>query len=187
MRFPTRYNPKQRADEMKYTYGRGIRDQKVICIDQNNTNLGLLDTRDALQLAQKANLELVIVSHGKDGRPSTARILDFSKYKYEQEKREKQVKKKQRENEIKLKEVKLRPSTGDNDLQIKANQLKEFLDEGNRVKVTIMFKGREMAHKEVGMETLTKFVSMICGQIDGQTSMSGKNLSAILVKKVSSN
>jgi translation initiation factor IF-3 len=183
LRFPTRYNPKQRADEMKYVYGRGIRDQKIICIDQNNTNLGLLDTRDAIQLAQKVNLELVIVSHGRDGKPSTARILDFSKYKYEQEKREKQVKKKQRENEIKLKEVKFRPSTGENDLQIKATQLKEFLDEGNRIKVIVMFKGREMAHKEVGMETMTKFISMIGGQIDGQTSMSGKNLSAIIIKK----
>ena len=186
MRFPTRFN-KNARDETKYIFGRFIKDQQVLCIDQDNKNLGLIDTRDALQLAKDAGLELVVVSQGQNGRPSTARILDFSKYKYEKEKQEKQTKKKQRENAIKIKEVKLRPATGDNDLQVKANQLKEFLQEGNRVKVTVLFKGREMAHREIGMDTLKRFAIIISAQFDGDPSITGRNLIAWLIKKAESN
>lgn len=165
----------------KYIFGRFIRDRQVLCIDHNNNNLGLIDTVEALQIARNENLELVMVSQGKKGFPSTCRILDFGKYKYEQEKKEKVAKRKQRDNAIKTKEVKFRPTTDDNDLKIKAQQLSEFLSEGNKVKVTVVFKGREIVHKDRGIDALHKFASMISGNFDGEISMTGRNLVAFII------
>ena len=173
----------QKKDTFKYIFGRFIRDQRVLCIDHNNNNLGLIDTRDALQKAKEAGLELVLVSRGKDGKPSTCRILDFGKYKYEQEKKEKAVKKKQRENAIRIKEIKIRPSTDDNDLLTKARQLQDFVADGNRLKVTVVFKGREMCHRNIGLETLNKFAQMISGQFDSDPSISGRTMTVMLVKE----
>lgn len=166
----------------KYIFGRFIRDPKVICIDNNNDNLGILETSYALQLARDANLDLVIVSYGKRGNLSTCKILDLGKYKYEQDKKNKITKKKQRENAVKIKEVKFRPSTDYNDLLNKANQLNDFLSEGNRLKVTITFRGREMIHKNIGIETLKKFAEMISAHFDIEPSMNGRNMTAILVR-----
>jgi translation initiation factor IF-3 len=128
--YPRRRPPQ--TDDKRYVFGRFIREPSVYCIDQNNNNIGLIDTRDALNMAYEVGLELVMVSQGKGKTPSTCKILDFGKYKYEQEKRDKVSKKKQRENAIKIKEVKFRPVTDDNDLKTKANQLREFIDDGNR-------------------------------------------------------
>lgn len=164
-------------------YGRFIREPQVFVIDNNDVNHGLIDTRDALRMAQDAELELVMVSQGKGGNPSTCKILDFGKYKFEQEKREKVAKKKQRENSVKIKEVKFRPVTDENDLETKAKQLHEFVTEGNRLKVTVIFRGREMAHKEIGLEIMKKFAGMVEAKFEQEPSMTGRNLNAILVKK----
>jgi translation initiation factor IF-3 len=180
LRYPYRNQP--RADEKQYVFGRFIREQKIYCIDQNNTNLGLIDTRDALQLASDAGLELVMVSQGKAGNPSTCKILDLGKHRYEQEKKDKVVKKKQRDNAIRLKEIKFHPSTDDNDLLTKARQFQEFISEGNRLKVTVVFRGREMAHRDLGIEKMSKFAKMICAQYDAEPMVSGRNMTAVLVK-----
>jgi translation initiation factor IF-3 len=181
LRHPRRRPP--RKEEKRYVFGRFIREQQVYLIDHNNQNHGLTDTRVALNMAHDVGLELVMVSQGKQGKPSTCKILDFGKYKYDQEKRDKESKRKQRENAVKIKEVKFRPVTDDNDLQTKARQLQEFMDEGNRLKVTITFRGREMAHKDIGLETLKKFASMISARFDGEPMMSGRNMNVMLVKK----
>ncbi len=178
----TRRRPQRRREQHKYIYGRFIRDKQVVVIDHNNENIGLIDTRDALNIARDAGLELVVVSQGKNGKPSTCKVLDFGKYKFEQEKREKAAKKKQRENAVKIKEVKLRPNTEDNDIQTKARQIKEFFDDGNRVKLTVVFRGREMAHREVGLETMNTFAKLISGRFEADPSMSGRQMTAILVK-----
>ena len=154
----------------------------MYCIDQNNNNIGLTDTRDALRIAEEAGLELVMVSQGKGNTPSTCKILDFGKFKYEQEKRDKVVKKKQRENAIKIKEVKFRPVTDDNDLQTKAKQLHEFVGEGNRLKVTVTFRGREMAHREIGLDTLNRFAQMVSAKFESEPMMTGRNMTVILTK-----
>ena len=180
MRYPRRMPPQK--DDKRYVFGRFIRELKVYCIDQHNNNIGLIDTRDALQMAHEAGLELVMVSQGKGNNPSTCKILDFGKFKYEQEKRDKVAKKKQRENAVKIKEVKFRPVTDDNDLKTKANQLHEFIDEGNRLKVTITFRGREMAHREIGMDTLNKFAQMVSARFESEPLMTGRNMTAILTK-----
>lgn len=180
MRYPRRKLPQK--DNKRYVFGRFIREPKVYCIDQTNNNLGLIDTVDALKRAHDAGLELVMVSQGKRGKPSTCKILDFGKFKYDQEKRDKVVKKKQRENAIKIKEVKFRPTTEDNDLLTKARQLQKFMEDGNRLKVTITFRGREMAHREIGMDKMRKFAQMISANYDAEPSMSGRNLNAILIR-----
>jgi translation initiation factor IF-3 len=155
----------------------------VYVIDHENNNIGLIDTKEALGMARDAGLDLVMVSQGKGDNPGTCKIINLGKYKYDQDKREKVANKKQRENAVKIKEVKFRPGTDDNDLQTKARQLKEFLDEGNRLKVTIMFRGREMAHKNIGSEQISKFADMISAKVDAEPMMSGRNMTAILVKE----
>lgn len=176
-------NNYRNRDNIKIIFGKFIRDAKVICIDQDNNNIGIVDTEHALSLAKQVNLELILVSVGKSGAPSTCRILDLNKYRYELIKKEKNLKKKQRQNVIKVKEVKFRPSTHDNDLLTKARQLKEFLDEGNKIKVYVTFRGRELAHKDIGIEIINKFANMISAIFEGEPSLNGKNLVALLIKQ----
>lgn len=180
MRYPQQRLPPR--NDYRYVFGRFIREPKIVCIDQDNNNLGLIDTQEALRMAHAASLELVMVSQGKNGKPSTCKILDFGKYKFEQEKRDKIAKKKQRENAIQIKEVRLRPSTGENDLVTKARQLQEFINEGNRLKVTVQFRGREMAHREIGFETMKKFAQLISAQYEGDPMIAGRNMTVVLFK-----
>jgi translation initiation factor IF-3 len=169
----------------KYITNHQIRYPQVLCINQNGENLGVIPIEKALAIAQESELDLMMVS-GDSSRTPTCRILDFSKFKYEQEKKEKLLKKKQRETAIKIKEVKIRPATGDNDLLNKARQMQEFIDDGNKVKITLMFKGRELCHKNIGIETLVKFVEMIKNaQLDGDPVMSGKNMVAMIKRNES--
>lgn len=177
-----RYNRPQPRIDYRYVFGRFIRETKVVCIDQDNNNLGVIDTQEALKLAQLANLELVLVSQGKNGNPSTCKILDFGKYKFEQEKRDRLAKKKQRENAVQIKEVRLRPSTGDHDLENKARQLKDFIDDGNRLKVTVQFRGREIVHRDIGIETMRKFAQLVSAQYEGEPIITGRNMTVILFK-----
>lgn len=181
MSYPYRKAPQR--DDKRYVFGRFIRETKVYCIDHEDVNHGLLDTREALRIAHDAGLELVMVSQGRNGNPSTCKILDFGKYKYEQEKKDKNTKKKQRENSIKIKELKFRPVTDDNDLQTKAIQFKDFLNEGNKLKITVMFRGREMAHREIGTEIINKFSNLLSAKFEQEPSMLGKNLTVFLIKK----
>jgi translation initiation factor IF-3 len=176
-----RTRPPPRND-YRYVFGRFIRESKIVCIDQDNNNIGLIDTQEALRMAHAVGLELVMVSQGKAGKPSTCKILDFGKYKFEQEKRDRVAKKKQRENAIKIKEVRLRPSTGENDLITKARQLKEFVDDGNKLKVTVQFRGREVAHRDIGVETMKKFAQLISAQYEGEPLITGRNMTVVLCK-----
>jgi translation initiation factor IF-3 len=177
-----RYNRPQPRTDHRYIFGRFIREPKIVCIDQENNNIGIIDTQEALRMAHIANLELVMVSQGKNGSPSTCKILDFGKYKFEQEKKDRLSKKKQRENAVQIKEVRLRPCTGDHDLENKARQFKEFIDDGNRLKVTVQFRGRELAHREVGVETMKKFSQLVSAQYEGEPIITGRNMTVILCK-----
>jgi len=177
-----RYSRPQPRTDHRYIFGRFIRESKIVCIDQDNNNIGIIDTQEALRMAHTANLELVLVAQGKNGKPSTCKILDFGKYKFEQEKRDRTAKKKQRENAVQIKEVRLRPSTGEHDLETKARQLQEFIDEGNRLKVTVQFRGREMAHRDIGVETMKKFAQLISAQYEGDPLITGRNMTVVLFK-----
>lgn len=175
-----------RKQEEKHFVNSRIRAREVRCIDDEG-NHNIMDTAKAIVLAEQRQLDLVQISTGRDEIP-TCKIMDYSKFKYEQSKKEKAAKKKQRENSVKIKEIKFRPSTGDHDLQTKAKHAQEFLNEGNKLKVTVVFRGRELAYKDIGKETLDKFIGFLNqASYECAPSMSGRFMSAMIIKKAESN
>ena len=161
-----------------------IRGFKVFCIDHENNNLGLIETYKALEIAQNAELDLVQISFNVKENVPTCKILDYGKYKFQISKNQKAAAKKQRESEIKTKEIKLRPCTDLNDLKIKAAKAQEILDDGDKVRINIVFKGREVNYKELAYEQFDRFVDFIPDmQIIEPASMNGKILTALGQKK----
>lgn len=144
--------------------------------------LGIMATRDALLLAEEQHLDLVEVA--PKAKPPVCRIMDFGKYRYEQQKRDKEAKKKQKI--ITLKEVKLRPHIEQHDFDVKLKNALRFLEEGNKVKVTIMFRGREMSHQELGRDVLHRVAERLKELviIERDPKLEGKNMIMILAPKV---
>lgn len=130
-----------------------IRISPVRLIDQNNEQLGLVPTDDALGRARSAGLDLVEVAPNE--RPPVCRIMDYGKFKYSQKK------KKQKTHEQKLKEVRFRPDIGDNDLNVKLAKAVEFLDDGDKVQFTMLFRGRERFHQELGYEMFNSIIARL--------------------------
>lgn len=143
--------------------------------------LGIMATRDALRLAEEQHLDLVEVA--PKAKPPVCRIMDFGKYRYEQQKRDKEAKKKQKI--ITLKEVKLRPHIEQHDFDVKLKNALRFLEEGNKVKVTIMFRGREMSHQELGRDVLNRVAEQLKELviIERDPKLEGKNMIMILAPK----
>ena len=129
-----------------------IRVPQVRLIDQDGEMQGVLTTRDALLKAYGVGLDLLEISPNAD--PPVCKILDYGKFKYEQQKKKNEAKKRQRVVEIK--EVKVRPNIDENDYQVKMRAMKIFIDEGDKVKVTLRFRGREMAHQDIGIKVLER-------------------------------
>jgi translation initiation factor IF-3 len=129
-----------------------IRARDVRLIDENGENVGVVPHADALARAVQAGLDLVEVS--PDADPPVCKILDFGKYKYQAQKKANEAKKRQKVVEIK--EIKLRPNIDTHDYEVKAKAMHRFFEEGDKVKVTLRFRGRELAHTEIGVELLTK-------------------------------
>ncbi len=121
-------------------------------IDENGENQGVVATPEALHMAYLAGLDLVEISPNAD--PPVAKILDYGKFKYEAQKRANEARKKQKV--IEVKEIKMRPGIDTHDYDVKMRQVKHFLEEGDKVKVTLRFRGREMAHQELGMKILDR-------------------------------
>ncbi len=121
-------------------------------IGADGEQLGVMAPEQGLKLAQEAGLDLVEVA--PQARPPVCRIMDFSKYKYEQEKKAKEAKKKQ--HAIHIKEIRIKPKIGENDYQVKLSFIKKFLERGDKVKVTLLFRGREMSHPELGTKVLDR-------------------------------
>ena len=143
--------------------------------------LGIMQTRDALRLAEEQHLDLVEVA--PKARPPVCRIMDFGKYRYEQQKREKEAKKKQKV--ITIKEVKLRPNIEQHDFDVKLKNALRFVEEGNKVKVTIMFRGREMSHQELGRDVLDRVAECMKDkvQIERGAKVEGRNMTMVLAPK----
>ena len=143
--------------------------------------LGIMLTRDALQMAADQHLDLVEVA--PKARPPVCRIMDFGKYRYEQQKREKEAKKKQKV--ITIKEVKLHPSIEQHDFEVKLKNALRFIEEGNKVKVTIMFRGREMSHQELGRNLLDRVDEEMKDlvSIERDAKVEGRNMIMILAPK----
>ena len=129
-----------------------IRVPQVRLIDQEGEMQGVMSARDALLRAYAVGLDLLEISPNAD--PPVCKILDFGKYKYELQKKKNEAKKKQRV--IEIKEVKVRPNIDENDYQVKLRSMKSFIEEGDKVKVTLRFRGREMAHQDIGVKVLER-------------------------------
>lgn len=156
-----------------------IKAKKIRLIDFDGRQLGLVDREMGLEEAQKNNLDLVEVS--PEANPPVCRIMDYGKYRYLLEKQVKQGKKKQKATG--LKEIKIRPNIGDHDYGFKIKQIYKFLNEGNRVKVTVMFRGREMKFIDAGWELLNRVISETneFSKVEKKPKLEGKNMTLILI------
>ena len=160
-------NNGQRINEM-------IRVREVRLIDDEGNQLGIVATQEALNMAKDRDLDLVEVS--PNANPPVCKILDYGKYRFEQEKKLRDAKKNQKV--LKLKEIRMQPKIGSGDLDTKAKHIQEFLDEGDKVKVTIRFRGRELAHTELGFEVLNEVLKRLTSayNIDKPAAMDGRNI-----------
>ena len=158
-----------------------IRIREVRVTSASGEQLGIMATRDALRMAEEQHLDLVEVA--PKAKPPVCRIMDFGKYRYEQQKREKEAKKKQKI--VTIKEVKLRPNIEQHDFNVKLKNALRFLEEGNKVKVTIMFRGRELSHPELGREVLDRVSEQLkeLVSIERDAKLEGKNMTMILAPK----
>jgi translation initiation factor IF-3 len=151
-----------------------IRAREVRVISSDGEQLGVIPVREAIAKAEELGLDLVEVA--PNAAPPVCRIMDFGKYKYELNKKAHESKKHQ--TLITVKEVKLRPRTDDHDINFKVNNIKRFIGEGNKVKVSIMFRGREMAHQELGRAVLERVLQELQGTIvvEQHARMEGRNM-----------
>ena len=160
-----------------------IRAREVRVIAADGEQLGVMLVREAIQKAEELSLDLVEVA--PNAVPPVCRIMDFGKYKYEFNKKANESKKHQ--TVIEVKEIKLRPRTDDHDIEFKTNNIKRFLAGGDKVKVTVMFRGREMAHPELGRAALDSIIQQLQGLavVEQSARMEGRNMFIMLagVKK----
>jgi len=158
-----------------------IKVKEVRVISSEGEQLGVMETRDAVRKAEEAGLDLVEVA--PTAKPPVCRIMDFGKYKYEVAKKAHESRKHQ--TVILMKEVKLRPRTDEHDVQFKTNNIKRFLEDGNKVKVSVMFRGREMAHTEHGRAVLERIVADLQNEavVEQQPRMEGRNMMLYLAPK----
>ncbi|MDZ7836563.1 MAG: translation initiation factor IF-3 [Actinomycetota bacterium] len=155
-----------------------IRVPQVRLIDEDGSQVGVVDTREAQERAYQKDLDLVEVA--SNASPPVCRIMDYGKYKYKLEISEKEKKKKQ--TQVVVKEIKLRPKIDTNDLNTKTNHIKRFLKSGNKVKVTVMFRGREIVHKEIAMEMLQQLIRDLEGlaAVEQAPKLEGYNMIMVL-------
>jgi len=158
-----------------------IRDREVRLIDVDGNQLGIFPSRKAMEMAFDKKMDLVKIA--PNAKPPVCRIMDYGKYKYELAKKEKEAKKNQRV--INVKEVRLTPNIETHDLNVKANRAIEFLKDGDKVKVSVRFRGRELGHTEKGKEVLSEFAKITSevGVIDKHPKLEGKNMVMYLMPK----
>jgi translation initiation factor IF-3 len=158
-----------------------IRDREVRVIDENGEQLGIMTSRDALKLAEEKELDLVKIA--PQGNPPVCKIMDYGKFRFENAKREKEARKHQKV--IEIKEVRLSVSIDKHDLDFKARNANGFLKEGDKVKVSIRFKGRQIGHSEIGRAVMDSFFEMVKenGVIERRPLMEGRTMIMILTPK----
>lgn len=151
-----------------------IRDKEVRVIGPDGEQLGIMSAKEAYFKAKDADLDLVKIA--PTAKPPVCKIINYGKFRYEQARKEKEAKKKQKT--IDVKEIRLSPNIDINDLNTKANQARKFLSKGDKVKVTLRFRGREMAHKDVGREVLNAFYEKLedVASIDKEAKMEGRSM-----------
>ena len=165
-----------------------IKASEVRVVHDKKGSLGVMNIKDALALAREEDSDLVEIV--PNANPPVCKIINYGKYKFELQKKNKEAKKKQKL--VQLKEIKMRPQISVHDYNFKMKHIREFLDEGNKVKITIMFRGREMAHTEFGYDLIAKIIKDLENEASTEKppKMEGRNLSAVLnpvkIKKTSS-
>ena len=158
-----------------------IRYDEVRVIGPNGEQLGIMSSRDAQLKARDLGVDMVEMA--ANANPPVVKLIDWGKYQYQKMKEQSRAKKKAKSSE--LKQIRLGLKIGENDLNIKIRKIKEFLSEGHRVKIMIVFRGREMTHKEVGTELMNKIIDLLSEDaiVDGKSAMSGRNLSFTVRRK----
>ncbi len=153
-----------------------IRDREVRLIDVDGRQIGIVSIREALDAADEAKLDLVKIA--PQARPPVCKIMDYGKYRYEQAKMEKEAKKKQRV--IQVKEIRLSVNIDDGDMETKARHAIKFLEAGDRLKVSLRFRGRQLSRKELGVEVVERFGEMIkeYGEVDKRPAIEGRSVVA---------
>jgi translation initiation factor IF-3 len=151
-----------------------IRAPEIRLIGAEGENIGVVSPARAMQLAEEAGLDLVEIS--PNAAPPVCKIMDFGKFKYETQKRESEARKKQKT--IEVKEIKFRPGTDKHDYDVKMRSVMKFLEEGDKVKVTLRFRGREMAHQELGLELLQRVAADVTdvGKIENMPKLEGRQM-----------
>ncbi len=152
--------------------------KQVRLIDANNENRGIVTIREALAIAEEEGLDLIEIS--PQATPPVCKILDFGKYRYEQQKRKAEAKKNQKVVEIK--ELKLRPMIDTHDYEVKVKQATKFLEQGNKVKFTMRFKGRELSANDMGKQVLSKLLEDLSeiSKVDSEMKLDGRQMTMIL-------
>ena len=158
-----------------------IRDREVRVVDQNGEQLGVMSSRDALALAEEHQLDLVKIA--PQARPPVCKLMASGKYRFEQSKKEREFRKNQKV--ITVKEVRLSATIEDHDVDVKFKNAVKFLKEGNKVKVTIRFRGRQITHSEIGRQIMTEFAERIkeYGTVDKAPTIEGRNMSMFISPK----
>lgn len=156
-----------------------IRAKEVRLITQDRENKGIVPTKDALSMADDAGLDLVLINPNQD--PPVAKIMDFGKYKYEIEKKAKEAKKKQ--HTVDVKEVKIRYKIDTHDYNVRINNIKKFISQGNKVKIVVMLRGREMQHSQLAFDLANRFMEDLKNepiQIEKKPQLEGRNVTLFL-------
>ncbi len=163
---------------------RRIRAPEVRVIDPDGEQLGVMSVDDALERAEQVGLDLVEVAPG--AKPPVVRIMDYGKYKYQQKKRTAEARKKS--SRVELKEVKLRPKTDEHDFMTKVRRARGFLEDDDKVKITIMFRGREITHPEIARTMLDRVAELLgdIAQVEQSARMEGRNMTLFMGPKNSS-
>ncbi len=158
-----------------------IRDKEIRLIGENGDQLGVMPTKEAMKLAREADLDLVKIA--PNAKPPVCKIVDYGKFRYEQMRKDKEARKKQKVTDVK--EIRLSPNIDVNDLNTKANQARKFLTKGDKVKVSLRFRGREMAHVQVGKQILDDFYEKLAdiAVVDKPAKLEGRSMVMFISEK----
>lgn len=174
------------AKQEELRINRQIRAKEVFVIGEDNEKKGVMNFFDALALAEESDLDLVEIS--PSANPPVCKIVDYGKYRYQQEKRLKENKKIQAQNRVEMHEIRMQPKIDVHDLDVKTKAIAEFLNDNDKCKVTIRFHGRELAHTELGKEVLDRILELLTEKevsfnVDSPALMEGRNMSMLLSPK----
>ena len=158
-----------------------IESPQIRLIDQNGDMVGVVSLHQGLQMAYEAGLDLVEISPGAD--PPVCKLLDIGKYKYEQQKKQSEARKKQKV--IEIKEIKMRPGIDDHDYEVKRRAMLRFLEEGDKVKITLRFRGREMVHHDLGAKVLERVRNDLAdvAKVESSPRMEGRQMTMVVAPK----